>query len=195
MPERVPLYLLAGGRSSRFGSDKARADAGGVPMIVRVACALSPVSSRTRVVADVAGKYDDLGLATIADAVPGCGPLGGLRTALDDLAGEPWLLVAPCDAPGLDARWVARLLARREPRVRAIAFRGVRWEPLPAVVHASARTEIDAALARGDGALHRWLEAVGAAAVPVPEGWPAAASCNTPDALARFLATTRASAR
>jgi molybdopterin-guanine dinucleotide biosynthesis protein A len=77
----IPVYLLAGGRSSRFGSDKARAELAGVPLILRLAHQVEPVASPLVVVADRRDKYLDLGLTTIADALPGLGPLGGLLTA------------------------------------------------------------------------------------------------------------------
>ena len=98
----VPAYILAGGRSRRFGSDKARADVGGRAMIVRVADA-APAPVPVWAVADVAGKYDDLGVATLADAEPGRGPLGGLAAALAHAAeaGHRRVLVLACDQPGV----------------------------------------------------------------------------------------------
>ncbi len=55
------VYILAGGKSRRFGSDKARAEAKGVAVIVRVAEALASIAGTVTVVADRAGRYDDLG--------------------------------------------------------------------------------------------------------------------------------------
>lgn len=75
MSVQVPVYILAGGRSSRFGSDKARAALHGRPMIVRIAELLRPVAESMIVVAEQSDKYADLGLLTIADAIPGQGPL------------------------------------------------------------------------------------------------------------------------
>ena len=74
--------VLAGGQATRFGSDKARAMLDGEPLIARLVKRVQPHASRITVVADVAGKYDDLGLTTIADDVPGRGPVGGLLAAL-----------------------------------------------------------------------------------------------------------------
>ena len=79
---RLPIYILAGGRSSRFGSDKARAVLDGEPLIKRVARMAMPIAESTTIVADRTGKYDDLGLRSIADDPPHLGPLGGLAAAL-----------------------------------------------------------------------------------------------------------------
>src|SRR5437879_3536860 len=103
--DRIPVYILAGGKSRRFGSDKARAILDGKPLILHVADALRPIASSLTVVADISGKYDDLALTTITDLQPGLGPLGGLFTALNDCR-HPWLLLAPCDFAGIQPRWI-----------------------------------------------------------------------------------------
>src|SRR3954452_12325135 len=99
MSLKLPVYVLAGGKSSRFGSDKARALIDGTPLIRILADRLSPFASSLTVVAEVAGKYDDLGLKTIADQVPGLGPMGGLKTILGSLpenSRSPWFLLVSC---------------------------------------------------------------------------------------------------
>src|SRR5947207_199580 len=79
---RIPVYIAAGGESSRFGSDKARALIGGQPIIRRIAAELEPIASRMVVISDVPDKYADLGLETIADITPGRGPIAALQMAL-----------------------------------------------------------------------------------------------------------------
>ena len=53
--EKVPVYILAGGRSSRFGHDKAMARLAGVPLLSRVGTLAAPFASRITVVAEHAG--------------------------------------------------------------------------------------------------------------------------------------------
>src|ERR1044072_1639209 len=101
----LPLYILAGGRSSRFGSDKARGLLPGATLIRRGAAALGAAARATRrvAVAAAAATYEDLGLITIADLTPGLGPLGGLHTALSNAAAHAphdpsgWIILASCD--------------------------------------------------------------------------------------------------
>ena len=78
-------------------------------------------------VADVADKYQALGLRTIPDCVAGAGPIGGVLTAVEDCADQRWLLVASCDLVGVDCNWVDLLMAgRREaPAVRADLRQGL----------------------------------------------------------------------
>ena len=182
----IPVYIMAGGRSSRFGSDKARALVDGVPMLLRIAGELSPVASSITVVADQAGKYEDLGLRTIADRHPGQGPLAGLHASMLDAQPAPWLLLASCDLIAVRRRWVDLLMAARGAEVRAIAFRHDRWEPLLALYSTALLDEMTVRLERKDLAMQRLLDGVQATALPLPADWPALCHVNTPAELAEY---------
>ena len=65
---QVPAYILAGGRSVRFGSDKARALVEGEPLIRRVADGLAQVTGSITAVAQQADAYADLGVKHVAIA-------------------------------------------------------------------------------------------------------------------------------
>lgn len=181
--ERVAVYILAGGRSRRFGSDKARALVDGVPMVRRVADYLAPVARSTTVVAATAGVYDDLGLVTIGDVVPGHGPLGGLLSALEHLEGGDWLFLTACDWVNIDAGWVRPLLDRRRDAATAVLYRSDRLEPLFALYHhslaATARRRLEAG---SDLSMHGFISDVDAVILPAPPGWQRATNRNTPRA-------------
>lgn len=182
--EKLPVYILAGGRSSRFGRDKATALLAGEPLLARVAALAAPFAGRITAVAERAGKYEALGLRTIADGVPGRGPLGGLLAALAD-AKAGWTLVLPCDLWLLRAEWVARLLAARRAGSRVVVFRGERWEPLPGLYHAAARPGVAAAVAADDLTLWRLFARVRTEVVPLPADWPDLVQVNSPADLRR----------
>ena len=93
-------FILAGGVSRRFGSEKARFMLDGKPMIVHMAGLLSSHFETVTVIAKAAAAYDDLGLTTIADHYPEQAPICGLMTALEQASGE-WIFLAPCDTPYL----------------------------------------------------------------------------------------------
>jgi molybdenum cofactor guanylyltransferase len=99
--------LLAGGKSSRFGSDKALALHRGQPLIAHVADALL-------------GQCDALvlcgrawgGLPALTDEpAPGLGPMGGLCAALNhaESAGFDAVLASPCDLLEIPGDLAARL--------------------------------------------------------------------------------------
>lgn len=99
--------ILAGGASTRFGSDKALALFAGKPLLQHAIDALAPqVDTLVIVGRDWPGfaRVDDLPVA-------GLGPIGGLCGALGHalLHGFDAVLVAPCDTLGLPADLATRL--------------------------------------------------------------------------------------
>jgi len=182
----IPVYILAGGRSSRFGTDKARARLGDETLLEAAARPFRQAGARLTAVAEVPDKYQELGFRTLGDRTPEQGPLGGLITALHDLSGDEWLMLTACDFVGARVAWVDRLADRRAPGARAVAFRPGRWEPLFALYHRGLLEEAAAMLSAGERALWRLLERVGAVAAPIPPDWERARSIDTPAALAEY---------
>ncbi len=105
----TPLGLiLAGGKSSRMGRDKAWLSFFGQPMFARVASVVRNVVGELF----VAGRDPaPFGVAApwLPDVLPGQGPAGGVLTALE-ATGRPCLTVS-CDLPFLDEPTLERLLA------------------------------------------------------------------------------------
>ena len=91
--------VLAGGRSSRFGSDKARALLDGVSLIDHARATIAP--------------FVELIATDIADhPAPDLGPLGGLCGALRHAAAHGFdaVVVTACDIPALPPGTVAKLI-------------------------------------------------------------------------------------
>ena len=182
---KVPVYILAGGSSSRFGRDKAREAVNGEPLLVHVARSLEPAAARVVVIADRPGKYSDLGFETIADRRPGLGPLGGLQAALSD-CGEGWLLCASCDRVGIRPEWLETLFAGRKNGATAVVFRDRIWQPMPALYHTALAPAVDEAI--GAGRLSPWvlLEQTGTVALQTPPDWEASLDINVPEELSKL---------
>ena len=181
--DRVPVYILAGGQSSRFGSDKARAVFEGEALIVRVQRMLEAHTSDITVVADRADKYADLHLRTIADHNPGLGPLAGLQAALNDLPDDHrWLLLCPCDAVVIEPGWIRQLLGARDEKTDAVAFldRQNRWQPMPALYASSALPRVDQGLSAGRLSMQHLLGGLNTIPLPLPPDWPADWQANRP---------------
>lgn len=108
--------VLAGGRSSRFGREKALADLDGAPFIARICAVLQAGCDRTAINAppgSAAAHFAvERGLACLPDPPAGPeGPLAGLLAGLAWAAAEgaDLLCTAPCDTPRLPADMVERL--------------------------------------------------------------------------------------
>lgn len=183
----LPVYILAGGQSSRFGSDKARASIGEAPLLATLAEVLAPVASAITVVADRPGRYNDLGLRTLGDVLPGQGPLGGLFTAIEDMAGAGWLALVACDWAGLQARWIDALCHRAADGAQCVLYRHQRREPLLALYHTSIGPRAEAHLEAGRRSMSGLLESIRCTEVDPPDGFARAVNINSRDDLAAFL--------
>ena len=183
----VPAYILAGGQSARFGSDKARAVVDGQPLVLRIANTLRTVTHGVTVIAQSPERYADLGLRTIADRWPGRGPLAGLDASIHD-RGNGWLLLVSCDFVHITPDWVGELVRRRGRRQLAVAFQGERWEPLFALYHTRLAIVVQAHLTLDELALWKVLDEASAVSVPLPCDWPRMAHVNSPLELQQALA-------
>jgi molybdopterin-guanine dinucleotide biosynthesis protein A len=87
--------ILAGGRSSRMGRDKSQLRVGSRTMLAHARQAARALGLRVRVIR--------------RDLVPGCGPLGGVLTALRTSRAEGEFFLA-CDMPFVSAALLRKLL-------------------------------------------------------------------------------------
>jgi molybdopterin-guanine dinucleotide biosynthesis protein A len=125
-------FVLAGGRSSRMGSDKAFLEFGGVTLLERALAGMAGACDQVMIVGDPA-KFASYG-PVIADVFPGCGPLGGIHAALVHSAAELNLMVA-VDMPFVSAELLAFLFAEAEKNdaIVAVPRVGKGLQPLCAV--------------------------------------------------------------
>lgn len=112
-------FILAGGASSRMGTDKARLSLGGSTFIERIARALREATPDLRVVSARPESFD-LNLPVVADIHRDCGALGGLHAALRACR-APWALVVSCDLPFVTGELFARLGELRAKETDAVA--------------------------------------------------------------------------
>ncbi len=103
-PPRAAIagVILAGGTSSRFGSNKALADYQGEPLITRAATILASLFDELLLVTNTPEVYRFLGWPMVGDLYRNAGPLAGLHAALATITAERAMVVA-CDMPNLDA--------------------------------------------------------------------------------------------
>ena len=149
----VAGVVLAGGRASRMGGrDKAFAAVEGEPIAVRAVRIFRSLFAQVLVATNRPARFGGLGVETVADAFPGCGPLAGIHAAAA-ASRFPHVFVAACDMPGLDPD-VIRFLLRRVGSADAVV---PCWdgdvEPLHAVYAVGALREIEAHLRAGQNAV------------------------------------------
>ena len=149
--------VLAGGRSMRYGSDKAFADLGGSSLARRAVRVLEMVAGRVVLVANDLERHTPAGLPVRPDLISGIGPLGGLHTAVAWAAEEGLrgVVVLATDMPFVPASLLKALTGELDPGVAAVpASRGPRgFEPLCAAYDVHCLPAIEAAIERGDRAV------------------------------------------
>ena len=105
--ERIGGAVLAGGRSSRMGSDKACLPFGDARLVDHVAHLMTRTGCSPVL---VSGKVD--GYSCIGDLIAGAGPVGGIysisQAAIQEEYPSAWLFV-PVDMPLLSTAVLARL--------------------------------------------------------------------------------------
>jgi len=176
----TPAYILAGGHSRRFGSDKARAVYAGRTLIQTLADRLDDLGHTVTVVGKHDNQYADLGLDTIGDIEPDQGPIGGLRAALTHRRAG-WILLCSCDLLEIHESWIDALIDRqqRDPEAAAVVAKDDIWQPFPALYHTRLLASPAACSAHSFQSL---LHAVPAVALR-PQGLPPLRQANTPDKL------------
>jgi len=160
----APLHglVLAGGRSTRMGRDKAALEYSGRSQLERAFALLDPLVARCFVSVRADQGEDPLRarFARIVDAAPGLeGPAAGILSALRAHPQAAWLVLA-CDLPFLDAGTLQHLIARRDPTRLATAFRSSHDalpEPLCAIYEPAALGALEQFVAGGRNCPRKFL--------------------------------------
>ncbi len=165
--------ILAGGASRRFGSAKALAPVGGVPLVERVRSALEEVPL-TAVMIGSAEIARSAGLPFRPDLRPGTGPLGGLETALT-MAAElelPGVLAVGCDMPFLPPGLMRRLVSDGEAlglSATAPLADASSVQPLCAWYAVTLLPTVSAMLGAGERSMIQLLRSIDAILIPPAE--------------------------
>ena len=113
--------ILAGGKSSRFGKDKALAQCEGKTLLARTVNLLDGLRLDTVVITSDQMDYSFLPCRVEKDLIPSKGPLGGLYTACS-LFPEAYLLVLTCDMPLLTEEVLKQLMQNYRNSDQAAVF-------------------------------------------------------------------------
>jgi molybdenum cofactor guanylyltransferase len=160
--------ILAGGQSSRMGTDKALLDIAGQPLLQHIitrmkSLKLSPI---TVAVADAAremryrqalGDFGELESIRYAhDRFVGCGPIAGLHAGLSSMQEEGYVFVLACDMPSVSESLYTRLAA--ESAVSEAEVIRTPGQPFHALYHTKAAPKLLQQLEQGELRMMRMLD-------------------------------------
>jgi molybdenum cofactor guanylyltransferase len=132
----VTVAVLAGGKSARFGSDKALATLPGEArsFLERAVDVGAAIADEVIVVGPARAGFNRPGVRFIPDLFPGEGPAGGVITALADII-TARLIVLACDQPLVRSSDLSALLeASSDRQATAFALSDGTLQPLPCVL-------------------------------------------------------------
>lgn len=149
MPE-ISAVVLAGGKASRLGMDKAFLLLDGQPLVARTVSTLSQLSDDIIVVTNDPARYGCLSLSVrlVPDQRPGVGALMGLYSGLK-AATNPYAIVVACDMPFLSLPLLRYMASLTEGYDVVIPRLGSWQEPLHAVYGKSCLPSIARQLEQG----------------------------------------------
>jgi molybdenum cofactor guanylyltransferase len=195
---RVGAFILAGGKSSRMGADKAFVEFEGRTLLARALDLARSVTPEVRIVGDAAkfAAFAPVAFApVIEDVFCGCGPLGGIHAALRASQTE-WNVVLAVDMPLVSFALVQYLLTRARDSGHALATvprAAGGWQPLCAVYRLRFADGAEDALRAGRFKIDALFDVVQVQAVEAEELAEAGFSprifrnLNTPDDLRAAL--------
>ena len=139
--EQIAGVILAGGRSTRMGHDKAWIETEGQPLLLRQIRLLEQAGLRDIAIAAGPENRSTLpstpeGIPLLRDSRPDLGPLAGVAAGLHwahSRQPSGWTLLIAVDLPALSTHWLQRLMARITPEAGCVPMRHGQLEPLAAV--------------------------------------------------------------
>jgi molybdopterin-guanine dinucleotide biosynthesis protein A len=194
MEQKLHFYILAGGKSRRFGANKALFRIEGQTVIERVIAAI-PQFAPVFVVTNSPAEYAFLSLPTVPDKFPGAGPLAGIHAGLLHSPVD-WNFFLACDLPLLRPSIIAEICSA--PRAAQVilpeapeALSGVpsneasRLQPLCALWSKSTLPLVEAALRDGELSVRSLLKKLSLRRI-FPSEPEALFNLNTPGELSRI---------
>lgn len=186
--------ILAGGRSTRFGTPKSLASVGTEQLIdyaVRLARAIA--AEPMVIVSPLAGSVT-VPVSVYYDLIQDLGPVGGIYTALT-VSARPWVAVLPCDMPLLRPEVYAQLYANRSETRPVVAQSGQGLEPLVSLWPVSIQPRLAKAIRTDQLALFKLLRELDARVIHISErpddGQQFFLNINTPEDFSVFLKIIR----
>jgi molybdenum cofactor guanylyltransferase len=148
--------VLAGGKSKRFGSDKARFVYKDKTLMQWV---INSFETATECFIIANQNYEEFGLPVYADIISSPTPLSGIHSALVH-AKYDWVAVAACDMPFLTRAFWQTLQAQCNNTNAVVVESDYGLEPLAAFYHRDLAPRIETNLQQNQKAIHVFLRGV-----------------------------------
>lgn len=190
---KIAAIILAGGKSSRMGRDKALIKIGNRPLLYQICTLAQECATQVWVVTPWIEKYREVlppGCQLIPESTTDdrC-PLKGFMTGLQYVKHE-WVLLLACDLPLLTTsvvkQWCA-YLPTVEPKAIALLPKSSKgWEPLCGFYRASCLSLLKTYWAQGGKSFQTWLSEQAVQELVISDR-QVLFNCNTPEDLRKII--------
>ena len=185
---QLTAIILAGGKSSRMGEDKALILIQGVPLLQRIYKIAEDCAARVYVVTPWEERYEHIlppNCQFIKEAPLSAGPLVGFAQGLAQVQTD-WVLLLACDLPNLEVEvlqeWANQLDDVPTDAIAALAHHIKGWEPLCGFYRRSCLPDLNEYINQGGRSFQQWLNQHPVQVLPVTEPGMLF-NCNTPEDL------------
>jgi molybdenum cofactor guanylyltransferase len=189
--DKLTAIILAGGKSSRMGEDKALISIQGVPLLQRIYKIAEDCADTVYVVTPWEERYQHIlppNCQFIKEALLSNGPLVGFAQGLAQVQTD-WVLLLACDLPNLRVEvlqeWANQLDDVPTKAIAALAHHIKGWEPLCGFYRRSCLPDLNEYINQGGRSFQQWLNQHSVQLLPVTEP-EMLFNCNTPDDLANL---------
>jgi molybdopterin-guanine dinucleotide biosynthesis protein A len=173
--------ILAGGKSSRMGTDKALIDVKGKKLIEYSIAVMKTICHHILISANDP-VYEEFGFPVIADNFKEIGPIAGLEACLR-YSKTKINLVAPCDSPFLKSNLFSEILKNVEGYEATVPIlKDGKVEPLAGYYSKEALPTIIQQIEKGDYKLQNLLKAINTKYIAITDA-NCLANINTPQDL------------
>lgn len=166
--KKITGIILAGGKSSRMGTDKGLLKFQGETLVARMLDVLNSVTDSIMIIS-ANPEYEKFGVPVYADIHPDRGPLGGIHTGLFHSKTELNLVIG-CDMPFIEKNFLEYLVSKFEENRLLVPVHGDKTEPLCAIYPRSALPKIESLLLEGELKMQKVVRTLGAKWLTLPKG-------------------------
>ena len=183
----IAALILAGGKSSRMGSDKALVDYQGKPMLLSVYQVAAACTEQVYILTPWSDRYQNIlppDCQYLVESQPGKGPVNGLYQGLEQISAD-WILLLACDLPLLDVEiiqsWINKLPQIPISTLALVPQRSDIWEPMCGFYRKEVKTELDTFLKSGKRSFQELLSGIEVEVLKVDEkAGLMLLNCNSP---------------
>lgn len=183
----LSVLILAGGKSSRMGEDKALIEVENKPLLQRVCQVAIQVSTEVYILTPWQDRYQSIvpsHCQFILESQPNQGPLVALAEGISMINTE-WVLLLGCDLPFLDPvilqQWINPLDQIPLSTLAVVPYRDSRWEPLCGFYRRQSQDNLQSFIQQGGRSFQQWLPQIEVRPIEInPPQDLMLLNCNTP---------------